>query len=319
MGRRTAHAALIVALALSGNAAAAQELDLVKVAIPQRGSWETSTADIGRVKGIFARHGVRTETLYTAGGGETMQALISGSIDVAAATGTASVLATFAKGAPVRPIASSITGAQNPFWYVPAESPIRSLRDAGDKTIAFSATGSSSHLATLALVRQSGADIRAIAAGTSEATFTQVMSGQIDIGWAAAPFGVAQIEQKRIRIVAKYDDIPEYRDMTARMHVANLDFILKRPDVMRRFLAAYAETLDWMFAGDEAIQTFAKFYDLPAGETRWTRDNLYSRASLDLKRLGGLDHAMAEALSLKFIARPFEKAETAELLKYFNR
>ena len=248
-----------------------------------------------------------------------MQALISGSIDVAAATGTASVLATYSKGAPVRPIATSITGAQNPFWYVPMNSSLQSLREAAGKTIAFSATGSSSHLATLALVRQSGADIRAVAAGTSEATFTQVMSGQIDVGWAAAPFGIAQIEQKRIRIIAKYNDIPEYRDMSARMHVANLDFITKRPAVMRRFLTAYAETLDWMFGGDEALEVFGKFYDLPVGETRYTRDKLYSRRALDLKRLGGLDHATAEALSLKFISKPFTQSELDELLKYFNK
>ncbi len=294
----------------------AEQLDVVKVAIPQRGSWETSPADLGREKGIFAKHGIMTETLYTAGGGETMQALISGSIDVAAATGTAAVLATFAKGAPVRPIASSITGAQNPFWYVPMDSPLRSLKEAAGKTIAFSATGSSSHLATLALVRQSGADLRAIAAGTSEATYTQVMSGQIDIGWAAAPFGIAQIEQKRIRIIAKYNDIPEYRDMTARMHVANLEFLTKRPDVAKRFLAAYDETLDWMFGGDEPLEVFGKLYALPVSETRITRDQLYSRHALDLRRLG-LDYAIVEALSLKFIARPFTPDETGELLKYF--
>ena len=114
-------------------------------------------------------------------------------------------------------------------------------------------------------------------------------------------------------------DIPEYRDLTARMHVANLDFILKRPDVMQRFLLAYSEVLDWMFSGDEPLEAFARFYDLPVGETRWTRDNLYSRQGLDLKRLGGFDVAMKEALELKFISRPFTQAEIDEVLKYYIR
>ena len=157
-------------LGLAAHPAAAQTLDFVKAAIPQRGSWETSPADIGQVKGIFARHGIKTETLYTSGGGETMQALISGSVDIAIGTGTAAVMAAFSKGAPARPIASSITGAQDIFWYVPADSPIKTLKDAAGKTIAFSAVGSSSNLATLTLIRQAGVEMKAVPAGVSAAT-----------------------------------------------------------------------------------------------------------------------------------------------------
>ena len=151
MACRVLTVALSLCFAIAGDAFAQQQ-DLIKVAIPQRGSWETAPPDIGQVKGIFARHGIKVETLYTSGGGETMQALISGSVDVALATGTAAVMAAFSKGAPTRPIASSVTGAQDIFWYVPTESPIRSLKDAAGKTIAFSAVGSSSNLATLTLV-----------------------------------------------------------------------------------------------------------------------------------------------------------------------
>jgi NitT/TauT family transport system substrate-binding protein len=92
---------LILGLTLASSATA-QQPDLVKVAIPQRGSWETSPSDIGQVKGIFAKHGIKTETLYTSGGGETMQALLSGSVDVAIGTGTAAVMSAFSKGAPAR-------------------------------------------------------------------------------------------------------------------------------------------------------------------------------------------------------------------------
>ncbi len=304
---------------LQGASAGAQTLDLVKVAIPQRGTWETSPPDIGQVKGIFGKHNIKVETLYTSGGGETMQALISGSVDVAVSTGTAAVMSTFSKGAPVRPIASSITGAQDIFWYVPMQSPIQSLHDAAGKTISYSANGSSSNLATLTLIKQSGVDMKAVATGASAATYTQVMSGQVDIGWAAVPFGIAQLADKKIRVVARYNDIPEYRDMTARLHVANLDFVTKRTDVAKRFLAAYGETLDWMYQGEEAVQTFAKFYDLPAHETQIARDDYYSREALDLRRLGGLDQATQDAVALKFIAKPFSQAELDEMFKYFIR
>ena len=80
----------------------AQAQDLVRVAVPQRGTWETSVPDLGDKSGIFAKHGVKLETLYTSGGGETMQALISGGVDVAISTGAAAMFAAYAKGAPVR-------------------------------------------------------------------------------------------------------------------------------------------------------------------------------------------------------------------------
>ena len=310
--------ALSFALAITLCAAAAAQ-DVVKVAIPQRGSWETSPSDIGQVKGIFAKHGIKTETLYTSGGGETMQALLSGSVDVAIGTGTAAVMSAFSKGAPARPIAASITGAQDIFWYVPANSPLQSLKQAAGKSIAFSATGSSSHLATLALVRLNGVDMKTVAAGVSAATYTQVMSGQIDVGWAAVPFGIAQLEDKKISVIARYNDIPEYRDMTARLHLSNLDNLTRRPQVIQRFLAAYNETLDWMYQGDEAAEVFGKFYELPVRETQISRDQFYTRQGLDLKRLGGLEQSTKDALELKFITRAFTKAELDELFKYYMK
>ena len=301
------------------SAAQSQTPDLVKVAVPQRGAWETAPSDIGQVKGIFARHGIKTETLYTSGGGETMQALISGSVDIAIGTGTAAVMSAFSKGAPARPIASSITGAQDIFWYVPIDSPIKSLKDAAGKSIAFSATGSSSHLATLTLIKQSGVDIKAIPTGVSAATFTQVMSGQIDIGWAAVPFGIAQLEDKRIRVVARYNDIPEYRTMTARLHLSNLDNLTRRPQVIQRFLAAYGETLDWMYQGEEAAEVFSKFYEQPLRETQISRDQFYTRKGLDLKTLGGLEQSTKDALELKFISKAFTKDELDEMFKYYPK
>jgi NitT/TauT family transport system substrate-binding protein len=294
-----------------------KDLDIVKVAIPQRGSWETAPADIGQQAGIFAKHGIKTEVLYTSGGGETMQALISNSVDIAVATGTTAIMAAFAKNAPIRPVASSITGAQDIYWYVPANSPIKSLKDAAGKTIAFSALGSSSNLATLTLIKQAGVEMKPVPTGVSQATYAQVMSGQIDIGWGAVPFGIDLIEQKKIRLVGRYSDIPEYRNMTARLDAANLQFITKRPDVLKRFLAAYGETLDWMYNGDDAVKAFAKFYELPLNEVTIARDQFYSRSSLDLKRLSGLDQAMQDALALKFITKPLTKAELDEMFQYF--
>ena len=290
--------------------------DLIRVAVPQRGVWETAVPDLGEKAGIFAKHGVKLDNLYTSGGAETMQALISGSVDVAIATGTAAVFAAYVKGAPIRPIATSVTGAREIFWYVKADSPIKSLKDAGGKTMAFSAAGSSSNLAVLKLIKQSGADITPVATGTPVAAFTQTMTGQVDIGWSAAPFALSALQEKRIRVVANVGDIMEYRDMSARLHVANLNFITGKPDVLKRFLAAYSETLDWMYSGDQALQLFSELYKIQLSEIRQTRDEFCPRENLDIRRLSGLDQAMADALAYKFISKVLTKPELDDLFKY---
>src|SRR5580704_908283 len=310
---------IVVTLAVGAATVASFAQDTIKVLVPQKGNWETSVPDLGERKGIFGKYGLKVETLYTSGGGETMQALISDSADIAISTGTAAILSAFAKGAPIRPIAASMTGADDLFWYVPAASPIHSLKDAAGKAMAFSAVGSSSNLATIALIRQAGVDIRPVATGTPAATFVAVMSGQVDIGWAAPPFAIDALQQGKIRIVAVFSDVPAFRYMTVRMHVANLNFLASRHELVERYLQANAETLDWMYQGDEAIGEFARMTGIPEEQARITRDKFYPRNNLTLSRLSGLDDAMKDAVAARFLPEPLRKEQLDELFKYYLR
>src|SRR5438093_13038935 len=85
--------------------------DTLKLAIGQRGNWENAAPELGQKAGFFGKHGLTLELLYTQGAGETLQAVISRSVDVGVGVGTVGVLGAYAKGAPVRPIANSMTGA----------------------------------------------------------------------------------------------------------------------------------------------------------------------------------------------------------------
>jgi ABC-type nitrate/sulfonate/bicarbonate transport system substrate-binding protein len=51
-------------------------------------NWDGGASEIGQRAGIFRRHGPNLEILYTNGGGETMQAVISGSVDIGISAGT---------------------------------------------------------------------------------------------------------------------------------------------------------------------------------------------------------------------------------------
>ena len=50
-----------VALALSASAASAQ--DTLKLAVGQRGNWDTSVSEVGQRAGIFKKHGLVLEIL----------------------------------------------------------------------------------------------------------------------------------------------------------------------------------------------------------------------------------------------------------------
>src|SRR5437667_12754912 len=99
---RRALKSVIVIAALTALSATAGAADTLKLAIGQRGIWHGATADLGQRAGIFKKYDLALEILYTAGAGETMQAVIAGSADVGVSVGTLGVLGAFAKGAPIR-------------------------------------------------------------------------------------------------------------------------------------------------------------------------------------------------------------------------
>src|SRR4051812_50184737 len=86
------------AVLLAASAASAQ--DTLKIAVPQRGAWDTSITEIGNRAGIFKKHGVNAELLFTGGGAEALGAVIGGSIDAALSGGKMTRVRRFFQGAP---------------------------------------------------------------------------------------------------------------------------------------------------------------------------------------------------------------------------
>src|SRR3954465_11453706 len=118
---------------------AARAADNVKVAIGQIDAWANQAPTLGKKAGIFQKHGIDLETFGTQGAGETLQAVIAGSADIGIGIGTAGAMRAFARGAPVRVIAAAYVGVGDQYWYVPTNSPLKSLADATEKnTLSYS-------------------------------------------------------------------------------------------------------------------------------------------------------------------------------------
>ncbi len=200
--------ALLLGLVVAGLSSGA-DAETLRVAVAQRGFWNSTFVDIAEKQGFFKAEGLTIEVLYTEGGASTLTPLIAGSIDVAMSNGILGVIAAYAKGAPVRIITSEATGAAEAFWYARTESGIKSLKDTNGKTVAFSSPGSSTNLVLLQLIKAAGATPKMVPTGGLPATYTQVMTGQIDVGWAVPPFALKDLQEKKIQIIARGSDVAE--------------------------------------------------------------------------------------------------------------
>jgi len=301
---------LLLGTIVAATLALSARAETLKLAVGQRGNWDTSVAELGQRAGIFRKHGLDLEILYTAGGGETQQAVLSRSVDVGIAAGTLGVLGAAAKGAPVRIIGAETTGAADLYWYVPASSPIRTVADLAGRTVAFSTVGSSTDTVGRMAQAQHGVAFRMVATGSPPVTFTQAMSGQIDVGWAAAPFGVEALREGKIRTVFRGGDIKAAEDQTIRVLLTHAAILAQKKAALRSFMQAYRETVDAMYADDALLKSYAAFAGIPEEVARQTRDQFFPKAAVDTGRIQGLDAIMADGVRFKFMAAPL----TAEQL-----
>jgi NitT/TauT family transport system substrate-binding protein len=288
--------------------------DKLKVAVGQRGVWENSVSELGQDAGIFRKHGLQLEVLYTQGGGETQQAVISGSVDLGIGVGTYGVMGAFAKGAPVRILGATMRGYYE-FWYVPAASSLRTMKDAEGKTMAYSTTGSSTQVMVMALAKKAGVTVKATATGSPPSTFTQVMSGQVDIGWTAPPLMLDALETGRIRVLAKGDEVPEFRNQPVRVILANAGSLEKNADAMARYMAAYRETIEWLWSSPDAIKAYAKWAEVSDQIAIRTRDEFVQKDRANPDKMDGIADMNEDAVKLKFIPAPLTKEQLATLVQ----
>ena len=245
---------LVVAIiATTAMTSGAPAQDLLRVAVGQRGLWDTSISELGQRGGIFKKHGLTLEILWTQGSGETQQAVIAGSVEIGTGVGIMGALSAYSKGAPVRIIGAEMTGAGDLFWYVRADSPVKSLADFNGKTVAYSTNGSSTHGIVTAFVKEYAPAAKPTPTGGPPSTLTAVMSGQVDVGWSAPPFALDQLDRNEIRQIATGNDTV-FKGQTVRLLITNTQTLSGRKDAIDRYIKAYRETVDWMYSDPAALK-----------------------------------------------------------------
>jgi NitT/TauT family transport system substrate-binding protein len=309
----------VAVAAILSAAPAAQAQDLLKLAQGGRGVGEAFVPELGQNAGIFKKHGIVLDIFYTQGGGETIQIVISGAAHIGGQIGFLGTIGAFAKGAPIRIIGSNFTGGKQLYWYVRADSPIKSLKDAAGKTVSYSTNGSSTHVSVLALKKFTGVDFVPTQTGSAQASYTQVMSGQVDVGWAGAPFAVDAVEQGKTRVIAKASDDPVLDRQTIRLMIANSNEMAQRPDVFVRFMRAYREALAWVYSTPEGLRAYAQWASLSEATAQRALAEFLPREAVDPDRISGVDDVMADAVTFKYIPAPLTKQQLDQLIQIPER
>jgi NitT/TauT family transport system substrate-binding protein len=296
MRRTLAIAAACLAAALPQFAQA----DSLRVAIPQRGAWDSIFPELGVHEGFFKAEGLDPEFTYTEGGAANEQAVISGSVDIVVSTGFLGILSAYVKGAPVRIISPEATGAPDIFWYVKAGSPIKSLKEAHGKTVSYSNGGSSSYLSLLTLLKEAGVtDAKLVPIGAAPNGIPQVMTGQLDISWCVPPTGLRELAAGQITLIAHGNDSPTVRSESVRVNVANLNYLTAHRDNVVKFMRAYAKSIDWAYTDPKAVGIYAEMTKQPLALVTMQVKEFQSRESNQLKEIRGEQRVLDEAFEAK--------------------
>lgn len=310
------HLAVAFSLTLVSAIAPAQAQQKLQLVLGNINSWDNQGTVQGLETGIFKRHGLDLAIVGSEGTGETLQAVISGSADIGAGVGVPGAMRAYSRGAPLRVLLPTFTGAGDIFWYVRSDSPIKTLKDATDRDrIAYSNSGSTAHNIVTAFARELGVKARPVATGGPAATLTVVMSGQIEIGWSAPPLGMQEIKDGRIRVVARGNDLPSMRGQTVRVLVVNADTLKNRRDAVLRFAAGYREAVDWIYSSPDAIKNYSQKIKMSEDLITDSIAEFLPKEAMQTDAMAKLDEAMADAVNSKFLDRPLTREQIADFIQ----
>jgi NitT/TauT family transport system substrate-binding protein len=303
--------AVVFSLATAASAAAADKL---KVAVSHKSTWDAIFTQIATEKGFFKEQNLEVSPTYAAGGSDTVQTVTTGAVDMASPAAILSTIAAYAKGVPVRIVGSQMIGSPDIFWYVKADSPIRKVADLDGKNLAYSRPGSVTHIAVMNFISQERINPKLISAGGLPATMTMLMTGQVDVGWAAVPFGLDKVRAGEVRILFTGDDIKSISGIASRVVITSANFLKEHRDRARRFVAAHHKAVDWVYAHpEEAAKRFAEDNQM---DLAVAKDSMkyFSAERHDVAPVRGLETSVAQAVEFKMIDKPLTSAQLTELV-----
>jgi len=213
--------------------------------------------------GVFDSMGLDVDVIFGSGGAATLQTIMTGSQDIAFGVGVLSVIAAYAKGAPVRILGSTKRGTGDIYWYVKSDSPIQKFQDLnGGKELVYSRPGSSTHLTTLFIRDALNLSAKLVSVGGPSGSRTQLMSNQVASGWSVFPLNGKLLRSKQIRIIGTGSQAVGLNGVTIRVAAANSNWLEKNRSAAQRVMAAMSEGQQISYTSEKQQRAYAKRWKL---------------------------------------------------------
>jgi NitT/TauT family transport system substrate-binding protein len=235
----------VAALMLAFLVLPAQAQMTVRVGKAQAQNFAFMAADIGVEAGLFKKHGVAVEIAAFGGDARLLQALSADAVDIALAGGPA--LAFEVKGAPMLAVAAIADAPRTIMLVVAKDGSIKSEEDLKGRRVSVSTVGSLTYWLAqeLSRVHGWGADgIRIAPLGSTTAQAAALKTRQVDGVVTESSTVLRLVEEGVGRILVRFGErIPAFH-----VHVmyARTGFLDANPDAVRRFVAGWFESVQYM-------------------------------------------------------------------------
>jgi ABC-type nitrate/sulfonate/bicarbonate transport system substrate-binding protein len=245
-------------LALAALVAGAAHAETLRVAKGGPQSFSFAPADIGLAEGFFQKRGLELTLSNFDGATKVHQAIAAGDIDIALASGPD--MAFIAKGSPATSVAAMAGRPAMMVLLVGEASPIANAKQLKGKIVTVTSAGALTFWLAQELSRQegwgsNGIDIEAI--GGQPAQIAALRTHQSDAMVMDLTAALKLEDEGEGRILVKFGDIVPVFHMHV-IHASNA-ILARDPDAVRRFLAAWFETIAFMRGHkNETVELAAK-------------------------------------------------------------
>jgi ABC-type nitrate/sulfonate/bicarbonate transport system substrate-binding protein len=213
---------------------------------------------VTREAGIFKKYGIDSEFIYIAGGPPSLQALIAGDVAISFTAGGATVAANLS-GSDVVLLGASIDSLPFELWSIPSIREPAQLR--GTK-LGVSRIGATTDFVARYLLKkwglQADKDVAIFQAGSGPQVFAALKGGSVHSGVLSTGPETLRAEAEgylRLADVSSSELVYPFGPFAARQA-----FLKKQPDLVTRFMKAYAEGIH-RFKTDKtsALTTLEKY------------------------------------------------------------
>jgi NitT/TauT family transport system substrate-binding protein len=228
---------------IDANLLTAHAADILRVGKSIGAAFTYVPLDVGVSEGLFQKQGLDVEVYNFGGAAKQTQAMTAGSVDIGLGSSTAMALTL--KGAPMLAVGVIANSVANIGILVSRDSPINTLADLKGMKIGITTSGSLTDwmLRELNLSQGWGRDgAHAVAIGSSRVgNIAALKTGSIDALIDDYSTVFDERSGKELRLLAKASTFS--RDFVREVIFATDTAIKERPDVLRRFVKGWLESI----------------------------------------------------------------------------